>query len=166
MRFGAAQSAEKLEYGGWNNLDASASMSRGTPSWRPSQARLALPPAGKPLRWCCPYPLARSCSPVSGSWSDPGPADPGLAHPNTGAGHGTRGTCGPSFCGKTVAVLQLRQFGMPARNPGTKPPLHLMLAVNVLGLLLLPFVAVYVATGKCRDLLRRGLTRPTDKAHG
>jgi hypothetical protein len=50
--------------------------------------------------------------------------------------------------------------------PTWKPPLHLILAVYVLCLLMLPFVAVYVFGSKCRALLRRGLTRLRDKGKG
>jgi hypothetical protein len=50
---------------------------------------------------------------------------------------------------------QLRQFGMPTRRCNTDPPLHLIAAVYLLCLLMLPFVAVYVFGGKCRALVRR-----------
>jgi hypothetical protein len=50
---------------------------------------------------------------------------------------------------------QVRQFDMPTRRRDTEPPLHLMAAVYLLCLLMLPFVAVCVFGSKCRALVRR-----------
>jgi hypothetical protein len=86
-------------------------------------------------------------------------------HPMSPSSEFTIGKFSHSPAGRTlslaIAFLSRREdtpdFGMPTRNSDTEPPLHLILAVYVLCLLILPFVAVYVFGSKCRGLLRRGL---------